>query len=59
MNSVEIACPLTSIMEDDEEYDTKTPFKPNFNLFQTQSTQRSERIRKKSTDHGELFSPQE
>ena len=28
MNSaVEIACPLTSIMEDEEEYETKTPYK--------------------------------
>ena len=27
-NSVEIACPLTSIMEDDEEYEAKTPFDP-------------------------------
>ena len=25
-NSVEIACPLTSIMEDEEEYEAKTPY---------------------------------
>ena len=58
MNSVEIACPLTSIMEDEEEYETKTPFRPNLNLFQTQSTQKSERVRLQSQDHEELFSPE-
>ena len=46
MNSVEIACPLTSIMEDEEEDDTKTPFKPNFNLFNTHSTVKSEQKKK-------------
>ena len=36
-NSVEIACPLTSIMEDDEEYEAKTPFDP-VKLTHTKST---------------------
>ena len=57
MNSVEIACPLTSIMEDEEEDDTKTPFRQNFNLLYTQSTVKSEQKKKQSVDQKEPLSP--
>ena len=36
--SVEIACPLTSIMEDDDEYDRKSPGKSVEKVFQSLTT---------------------
>ena len=47
--SVEIACPLTSIMEDDDEYDRKSPGKSVEKVFQTLTTQRSE-VKERNTD---------